>query len=410
MFSIHPRHFAFDLDCFFVAVERAQDPSLNGKLVVVGAAPGQRGVIACASYEARAFGLKAGMPLAQARRLCPQAIFLQGHFDRYLEVSRDFMAILQEYSPFIQPMGLDEAYLDMTGFESLYGPPAEVAMRIKARVRNELKVTVSVGIASSKVTAKVASDACKPDGLLEVPPGGDAAFLAPRPIEELPGVGEKTLPTMRRLSIHTIGNLAATDPVVLRCVFGKWGDILHLSANGIEHSPITEAPAAQKSISRETTFPHDTHDIPFIKSTLRYLAERVGAELRREEMRARHVVLKLRWDDFTTLTRHHTFRQPADTDEAIYDSGLALLLKELSKDPRQVRLIGIGVGGLTPRERQLALMESPTERYQRLALALDSIRDKYGYTAIQRGLTFALKEEFPEEHGRYLLATAALSR
>lgn len=410
MFFYHPRYLCLDLDSFFVSVERVLDPSLKGKPVVVGAAPGHRGVVACASYEARSFGLKAGMPVSQARRLCPQAIFLQGHFDHYIEVSTKFMAILQDRSPFFQPMGLDEAYLDLTGFDLLYGPPAGVARQIRERVRRELGVTVSVGIASSKVTAKVASNACKPNGLLEIPPGQDAAFLAPRLVKELPGVGEKALPVMQRLGIHTIGDLATYDPVLLRQVFGKWADILQLNARGIEHSPVTQAPAAQKSISRETTFPQDTRDLPLVKGTLRYLAERVGAELRREGMLARTAALKLRWADFTTISRHHTFLQPAATDDAIYGSGAALLLKELHGDSRAVRLIGIGVGDLAPNVRQLTLLEGPTERAHRLNLALDTLRDRYGYTIVQRGLTFALQEQFPQEHGRYLLATAALSR
>ena len=429
------RIFHLDLDAFFVAVERAWDPSLEGKPVLVGGEPGGRGVVACASYEARPYGIRAGMPLAQAQRLCPHAVFLRGQFDRYLEVSQAFMAILSEYSPFLQPLGLDEAFMDMTGFESLYGPLSVTAEAIRSRIRQELRITASVGIASCKPAAKVASDACKPDGLLEVPPGEDAIFLAPLPVEKLPGIGEVTGAKLQRQGIRTLGRLAATPPITLRQLFGVYGDLLHRWASGQDDAPVT-GPEPPKSISRETTFPQDTRDLSFLKSMLRYLVERVGADLRKEGKRARRVGLRLRWADFTTLSRQAALKSPADRDETIYARGLELLQKELRESPsKKVRLIGIGVANLVDPGQQLAFdwtagltphpepdlvnwglpgghgsrYDSRSSPASALDQVLDHIRQKHGYTAVQRGLTLALGDSFPEERGRYLL-TACLSR
>lgn len=403
--------FHIDLDAFFVAVERTLDPSLNGIPVVVGGLPGGRGVVACASYEARKYGLHAGISLGQAYRLCPHAQYIPGCFDHYLEVSRRFLGILGEYTPFMQSMGLDEAYLDMTGFESLYGSAEGIAAVMKRRVREELRVTASVGIATSRVVAKVASDACKPDGLLRVPPGQEAAFLAPRPIRELPGIGEKTEPVLKRHGLNIIGDLARTPPTTLRRILGAWGDVVWRSSQGLDDTEV--APAGDpKSISRVTTFGEDTMDLPLIRGTLRYLGERVCAEMRTHGMAARAAVLHLRWDDFTTITRHRTFPRPVRSDEAVYEAVEGLLSRELAVEARgrrrKVRLIGVGVGQLVREIGQLTLLGE--EREDRLAKAVDAIREKYGYVAVQKGLTHHLRESFPEERGKYLLRTSALSR
>ena len=401
--------FHIDLDAFFVAVERALDPSLVGKPVVVGGELGARGVVVCASYEARPYGLRAGMPLARAQKLCPHAIYLKGRFARYQEVSRMFMDILGDYTPFLEPMGIDEAYMDMTGFDKLYGPLSQVAMDIKARVLRELGVTVSVGIAGSKIAAKVASDQCKPDGLLEIPVGGDASFLAPLAVRKLPGVGEKTAKVLIEWRITTIGELAQVPPATLRRLVGSWGDNLHMWANGEDNSRVSP-PGPAKSISRETTFPQDTLDINFLTGTLHYLSERVGAQLRREEKLARRVVLKLRYEDFQTLSRHHTRPRPAFGDEDIFEPGVSLLKRALEQRRSPVRLIGIGVTDFVPRASQLSLLERCDDRSQDLALAVDAIRRKYGFVSIQRGATFCLESHFQVESGDYLLKTSALSR
>ena len=403
------RIFHVDLDAFFVAVERALDPSLVGKPVVVGGEPGGRGVVACASYEARAYGLHAGMSISQAQRLCPHALFLKGQFARYRDTSHRFMAILGDYTPFLEPIGIDEAYMDMTGFDGLYGPPAQTARDIKARVFRELGVTVSVGIAGSKTTAKVASDLRKPDGLTEVPVGGDGAFLAPLPVEKLPGVGEKTAKVLREWGIRTIGELAQVPAPTLRRLLGAWGDVLLRNARGEGASPVSPlAPA--KSMSRETTFYQDTLDMDFLVGTLRYLIERVGAQLRREEKLARRGVLKLRYSDFQTVSRSLTFPRPTDADGDTFHAGVSLLKKALAQRRAPVRLIGIGLAELIPRPPQLPLMERYDDRDHSLALVVDAIREKYGFTSIQRGLTFSLERHLQSEDGDHLLNTSALFR
>ena len=317
------------------------------------------------------------------------------------------MDILAGYTPFFEAMGIDEAFMDMTGFDGLYGPLAGVAKEIKTRVNKELGIIASIGIAGSKSTAKVASDLCKPDGLLEVPVGEDAAFLAPLSVEKLPGVGQKTANTLKEWQINTIGDLASLSPSVLRRLVGIWGDTLHLHATGEGSSPVSP-PGPAKSISRETTFYRDTLDMGFLAGTLRYLSERVGASLRREEKIARRVVLKLRYSDFQTITRHHTLPRPGDGDDEVFDAGLSILHKALDQRRALVRLIGIGVANLTPKARQMSFLELAEVREQDLCRAMDAIRGKYGFTSIQRGLTFSLGSHFQVEHGDYLLKTASL--
>jgi DNA polymerase-4 len=321
-----------DLDAFFVSVEQVSNPELRGKPVVVGGKPDHRGVVATASYEARAFGLHSGMPLATAVRLCPQAIFIQGNYHRYAEVSKKFMAILADFSPFLEPMGLDEAYMDATGFESLHGSIRQMARKIKQRIKDELEIVASIGIATCKVVAKVTSDESKPDGLIEVPLGGEAAFLAPLDIRKLPGVGKKTEQVLMGLGIRTIGQLARTPLPALKSRFGMFGEWLHRHANGIDNSPVTP-PEEAKSISRETTFEKDTHDIVFLSGTLHYLAERVGADLRELGKQAKCVAIKMRYADFTTITRQRTLPQPTDLDQMIFQTGNDLLQKAITTQP-----------------------------------------------------------------------------
>lgn len=398
-----------DLDTFFVSVEQVYHPELKGKPVVVGGRPDARGVVAAASYEARAFGVHSAMPLRTASRLCPQCIFVEGNFARYAETSRRFMAILADFTPFIEPAGLDEAYMDVTGFESLHGTIRQMGMAIKKRVKAELGINVSVGIANSKVVAKIASDASKPDGLIEVPPGGEAAFLAPLPIRRMPGIGEKTEPVFKRLGIDTIGKLARVPAENLKKLLGNHGEHLRNMALGLDGSPV-QAREEAKSISRETTFGEDLHDRPVLEASLRYLAERVGTRLRQDGKFARCVTLKLRFTDFATITRNHTLPQVTDIDETIFEAGLKLLSTALVKEKRAVRLVGIGVTGFSESGRQLGLLDDSNRRLEKLDRAVDRIRDKYGFGAIQTGRTIRLKELFEENERGYDLHTPGLSR
>ena len=398
-----------DLDAFFVSVEQALNPELRGKPVVVGGRTGTRGVVAAASYEARAFGVHSAMPLKTASRLCPQAIFVEGNFPKYRAASQRFMAILADFSPFIEPLGLDEAYLDVTGFQSIYGSIHQMAIIIRQRVKNELGLCASVGIASCKVVAKVASDLSKPDGLVEVVRGEERSFLAPLPVAKLPGIGTKTERVLVSLGIKTLGELSVTPLSVLRSHFGVSGEGLHRSANGIDDRNV-EPQGEAKSISRETTFGKDTRNRSLLEATLRYLGERVGGDLRRRGKQTRCVTLKLRYADFTTITRSHTLAQTSDNDQTIFQIGVALLDRALSLDKQLVRLIGIGVSNLVEPGRQLAMLDESAQRLEQLNKAVDRIRDKYGFTAIQTGRTLLLKDLFPEGDDGYTLHTPSLSR
>jgi len=398
-----------DLDAFFVSVEQVLNPELHDKPVVVGGKPDRRGVVAAASYEARAFGLHSGMPLTTAYHLCPQAIFIEGNFPRYRDASQRFMSILADFSPFLEPVSLDEAYLDATGFESIHGSIHQMAMAIKLRTKDELGLCASVGIAGGKIIAKVASELSKPDGLLIVAEGEERSFLAPLPIAKLPGIGRKTEQILKGLGINTIGKLSTTPLSTLKSHLGVSGELLHRFANGIDDRQV-EPPGAAKSISRETTFGKDTLNRSLLKATLRYLSERVGTDLRQRGKQARCVTLKLRYADFTTITRRQTLRQSDSSDRTIFKTGLQLLKRQLLQEKQPVRLIGIGVSNLIKPGRQLDMLDSSAQRREQLDRVIDRIRQKYGFTSIQTGQTLRLKDIFPEDERGYTLGTPSLSR
>ena len=398
-----------DLDAFFVSVEQVLNPELKSKPVVVGGRPDRRGVVAAASYEARAFGLHSGMPLSTASRLCPQAIFIEGSFPRYRTASQKFMGILADFSPYLEPVSLDEAYLDVTGFESVHGSIRQMALSIKQRIKGELGLTASIGIASCKVVAKVAAEASKPDGLLEVAAGEERNFLAPLEITRLPGIGKKTGQFLNSLDIKTIGELSAMPLSMLKSRFGVFGELLHHHASGVDDREV-KPPTAAKSTSRETTFGRDTRNRSLLEATLSYLSERVGADLRRQNRLARCVTLKLRYADFTTITRRYTSSQAFDSDRTIFDTGLGLLKKELATGKQSVRLIGIGVSELVEASRQLGMLDSSGQRLAQLNRAIDRIRNKYGFSSIQTGRTLLLKDISPKTSDGYTLHTPSLSR
>ncbi|MDD5591137.1 MAG: DNA polymerase IV [Dehalococcoidales bacterium] len=380
-----------DLDSFFVSVEQVLNPELKGKPVVVGGKPDRRGVVATASYEARAFGLHSGMPLATAVRLCPEAIFIEGNFARYREFSRKFMAIINEFSPSIEPMGLDEAYLDVTGFESIHGSIRQMADRMKQRIRSELGLCASVGIANCKVVAKIASELSKPDGLLEVTPGEEKDFLAPLPVEKLPGVGKQTLKIIKGLGVYTVGGLSRMSPRALKTHLGSAGEMLYRFANGIDDRQVLP-PGEAKSISRESTFGEDTRDLSYLEATLWVQSEKVGADLRKKGKQAKCVTLKLRYADFSTITRSRTLNEGVDTDRAIFETGIGLLERALAKEKQAVRLIGIGVSKLVEASRQTMLFAPSDRKLEELNKAIDSIRNKHGFDAIHTGRVVRLRD------------------
>ena len=389
--------FHIDLDAFFVTVEQVLDPALRGKAVIVGGRPQSRGVVAAASYEARKYGVHSAMPLARAKQICPKAVFLAGNYRKYVEFSHKFMDILGDYTPSLQPGGLDEAYLDVSGCEN-FGSWRSLALKIKQRITKETGLVASVGIAPCRVAAKVASDLSKPDGLIEVLPGEERVFLSPLPVRSLPGVGEKTGKVLKIMGIETIGQLADMPDVLFRSRFGEGIAWLQQHARGIDNSPV-EAYGEAKSISRETTFEKDTMDIAFLKANLRYFAEKLGAELREEGKNARTVTLKLRYSDFETVNHSSTARESTNLDDTIFQSAVRLLDKTLGNRFKPVRLIGLEVSHFTGGQTQLSFFDAEAKRLEQLDRAIDQVRDKYGFDAIQTGYTLDLKQRYEGKTG-----------
>jgi len=373
-----------DLDAFYASVEQRRRPELRGKPVIVGGAgdPSSRGVVMAASYEARRFGVRSAMPLAEARRRCPQGIFLPADFEAYRHASAQVFAILRDYSPVIEPLALDEAYLDLTGSAALLGPPVRVAEAIRERVEQTLGITISIGVGSSKLIAKVASRLQKPRGLVIVPLGKEAEFVQGLELRQLPGLGPAAATRLEGLGIRTVAALAATSVDFLESRFGVYGRMLHDFARGGDARPV-QNPGAPKSISRETTFDKDTVDAALLGRTLQQLTQEVAAALRHEGLLARTVALKLRYRPFETITRQLTLREASDQDAELTRASAELL--ETHRDPRRaVRLLGVGVHNLQA-FGQLALFDDLPRRRAALDRSLDAVRERYGPRAIHRG-------------------------
>jgi len=376
--------FHIDLDAFFVSVEQVLNPQLKGKPVIVGGDPERRGVVASASYEARPFGIHSGMPSSKARRLCPQAIFIRANFSRYRDASTRFMEILADFSPDIEPLGLDEAYLDVTGCEEPYDSPRQLALAIKERIHKELKITASVGIATCKVVAKIASDLCKPDGLLEIAPGEEQAFLNPLPVARLPGVGKKTEQALKEMGVTTIGELASLPLDMIKRQFGATGAVLHSYARGIDDREV-EAPSEAKSISQQLTFARDTREHNFLEANLHNLCQEVCQELRSQNKRAKCVAIRLRYADFKTITRQVILKEASDVTQVVFATAQQLLTKALAQQEKPIRLIGIRISSLIGEGKQIPMFDSGMEKPEHLDKAIDKIRSKYGSTAIKTG-------------------------
>ena len=370
-----------DLDAFFAAVEQRDRPELRGRPVIVGGGgPTDRGVVSTASYEARRFGVRSAMPLRTAAALCPEAVFLPVDGAKYQAVSRQVMAILRRFTPLVEPVSIDEAFLDVTGSRALFGDGQAIARRIKDAIRAETGLTASVGVAATKLVAKVASDLRKPDGLVVVPPGEEAAFLAPLPIARLWGVGPQTATALREYGVTTIGDLAALPVDLLVRRFGRHGAALHERARGIDPEPVAGGEPA-KSIGHEHTFEVDTADSETIERTLLAMADGVAGRLRAAGLKAGTISVKVRDSSFRTITRQRTLSEPTDLTEPIWQAALELARPELRAI--RVRLIGITASGLRDRE-QLALFEAEDERRRRAVEAADRIRQRYGERAVTR--------------------------
>jgi len=335
-----------DLDAFYASVEQRDDPALRGRPVVVGGSPEHRGVVAAASYEARRYGIRSAMAMSRALRLCPVLVRRPARFPVYADVSAKVLDCYRLLTPLIEPVALDEAYLDVTEHLTEASEPRALGQSIKQRVREAVGLTVSVGIASSKSLAKIASDLEKPDGLVIVPRGNERTFLAPLPAGRLWGVGPRGEERLRRLGVSTIGELARVDVRVLTNIFGRWGALLHDLANGVDERPVQPARVA-KSVAREVTFETDVDARAALEETLTTLAVAVAERLQHRGLKGRTVALKLRLADFTTLSRQRTFGYPVDDAATISTAASELLQRELTPG-RRFRLLGVSVTGMEP--------------------------------------------------------------
>ncbi|MBI2873734.1 MAG: DNA polymerase IV [Firmicutes bacterium] len=377
-----------DMDAFFASVEQRDDPSLKGRPVIVGHPLGGRGVVSAASYEARPYGVRSGMPLTEALKLCPHASVVPPDHARYSRVSRQLRAIYLEYTPLVEPLSLDEAFLDVTGSRALFGPPESIGRAIKDRILSETALRASIGIAPNKFLAKVASDLRKPDGFVTVMEEGIGSFLAVLAVERLWGVGPATAAGLRAVGLRTVGEVAAAGEKFLSSRFGRIGKELHLLSLGIDPRPVVPFREA-RSIGAETTFPVDLRGEDELHTALLGLAERVARRLRRTRLLARTVVLKVRFPDFQTVSRSRTLAEPTAGDPQLYRAA-GELLEEALKGGRGkgVRLLGVTGKNLVPGSGvvQSTLFEEPLgERHPRengLSGAIDRIVDRFGEDSI----------------------------
>jgi DNA polymerase-4 len=377
-----------DLDAFFCAVEEQRNPDLRGQPFAVGGQPDERGVVASCSYAARRLGVRSAMPMTRAVKLCPNLIIVASDHNAYQAVSRQVMAILHDLTPLVEQISIDEAFLDVT---DLPEPAAFLARRLQQTIQDRLKLPCSLGVASNKLVAKIANNVGKdsvrtggaPNAITVVPPGQEAAFLAPLPVKELWGVGPKTAAQLAEIGLHTIGDIARWSEPDLGRRFGKLGHDLAQRAKGIDDRPV-ETEHEAKSISQEITFVRDINEERLLRETLRKLSEQVGHRLRQEALSGATIKLKIRWSDFTTLTRQLTLNQPTNLDKEIH-AAIIQLFENVWPPGKRVRLLGVGVSNFEQPARQLGLWEANLEPDHRLQTTLDTIRERFGSQAVRRG-------------------------
>lgn len=378
-----------DLDAFYCSVEEVLDPSLHGKAFAVGGKPNERGVVASCSYAARAVGVRSAMPMSRALQLCKNLIIVPGRHRVYGEYSEKVMQRLRGLTPLVEQISIDEAFLDISDMRE---DPRRIALDLQAGIKNELQLPSSIGIASNKLTAKIATEVGKksgkrnnepPFGLTIVPPGREAAFLAPLLADMLWGVGPKTSARLSELGIHTIGDIANWPEHELFILFGENGRDLWRHAQGIDNRPVVTE-YETKSVSQETTFSVDVHDEKTLERTLREQAREIGRQLRKNDLAGKTIKLKIRWPDFTTLTRQTTLPTSTDNDDEIHRTAVKLM-KAVRKSNQAVRLIGVGVSGIGAPVRQLGLWDAGDERSRKLQEVVDKLQEKYGRDVIHKG-------------------------
>jgi len=378
-----------DLDAFFCSVEENQNPVLHGKPFAVGGKPNERGVVASCSYAARAFGVRSAMPMSRALQLCRELIIVPSRHHLYGEVSAQVMEKLHNLTGLVEQISIDEAFLDISDMSE---PVEKIARDLQAGIKNELQLPSSIGIASNKLVAKIANEVGKksgkkknepPFGLTIVPAGEEIKFLAPLPADMLWGVGPKTSARLSELGIHTIGDIARWPQAELINLFGENGRDLWQHANGIDNRPVT-AESDTKSISQEITYNVDVRDEKTLEKTLREQAREVARQLRRNDLAGKTVKIKIRWSDFTTLTRQATLHTSTDNEDEIFHTAVSLM-KTVRKQNQPVRLIGVGVSGIGEPIRQLSLWDAGSEKSRKLQEVMDALQEKYGKDVIHKG-------------------------
>jgi DNA polymerase-4 len=360
------------------------NPALKGKPVIVGGSK-QRGVVSSASYEARRYGIHSAQPVATAMRLCPSGVFLSGRMSRYKDVSKTVFGVFHAFTPLVEPVSIDEAFLDVTGSKRLFGRPEAIAGKIKEEVKRETGLTISAGIAPTKFVAKIASDMNKPDGMTVVPPGDVDSFLAPLSISKMWGVGAKTQEKLRCLGIQTIGDLRRFPVKVLEKRLGKWGLRMHQLASGIDERDVV-APGDSKSVGHERTFAHDLLDVASARKEILFLADKVARRLRRNGLVGKTITLKVKYSDFRQITRSQTLTESSNEGSAIYLT-VCRMLDKTDVGDRPVRLLGVSVSQLSDSRsgEQLSLFDSNRRAQKRKELyaALDALADRFGEQSVR---------------------------
>jgi len=377
-----------DMDAFYASVEQRDNPAYKGKPVIVGGTT-NRGVVCAASYEARQFGVKSAMPIVEARRRCPQGIFVAPNIAYYAQVSHEIMTIFERFSPIIETLSLDEAFLDITGMQLLYPDVTEIARQIKDRVRTELNLIVSVGIAPNKFLAKLGSDLRKPDGLVVIRPGEEIELLAPLSVKKLWGVGDATARILKTLRIETTEDLRRVDPRTLERHIGKSAMELYNLAWGRDERPVVPDRDA-KSIGNEDTFEQDIRSKDEIAGELLALSERVGWRLRKAGLSGRTITVKIRFSSFRTITRSVTLAEPVTLDEVLYETALKIM--EKVPIPEGIRLLGISVSHLGQGGSQLSLFDETNEKRESIAKVMDKLKARYGEGIVKRGRLLERKD------------------
>ena len=377
-----------DMDAFFAAVEQRDNPELRGCPVIIGGT-GPRGVVATASYEARKFGVHSAMSSLEARRRCPQGIFLPSDHEKYSRVSQEILHIFADFSPQVEPLSLDEAFLDVTGMEGLFASPVDIAVKIKARIKAELDLTASAGVAPNKFLAKLASDMNKPDGLMVIHPEEITTILADMPVNRLWGVGKTTAQILIQLGLKTIGQVAQAEPELLAKHCGQLGHTLHQLANG-QDSRLVDSEWQPKSIGKEVTFTKDLTSLEDLKTELWSQVEKVGWRLRRQKLSGRTITIKIRFASFRTITRSRTLAVAASLDETLYHVAEEIVSKVALNEG--VRLLGVTVSGLVAAGVQMSLFDQGDEKAAAVAQAIDKVKELFGEAAVTRGRSMIARQ------------------